>query len=69
MIEAARILGVYAAVLLAAAIAAWLKPPRGVAFQRLDGRAGPQLRPKSPASQLLASAAGLSALAVILTTI
>jgi hypothetical protein len=69
VIEAARILGVYAAVLLAAAIAAWLKPPRGVALQRLDGRAGPQLRPKSLASQLLVLAAGLSALAAVLTTV
>jgi hypothetical protein len=58
MLEAGRILGGFSAVLLLAAIAAWLKLFRGPRLQTLDGR--------TASSQLLMVAAGLSGAAALL---
>ena len=66
MVEAAGILGGISAVLLVAAIAAWIKLIRGPALQALDGRRHPDSGPTEIASQILMLAAGLSAAAAIL---
>jgi hypothetical protein len=66
MLEAARVLGVISAVLLVAAIAAWVRLLRGPTLQRLDGRIGPDSGQAQVASQLLMLAAGLSAVAAVL---
>ena len=66
MLEAAPILGIFSAVLLVAAIAAWVRLLQGPALQRLDGRIGPSSGQAQLASQLLMLAAGLSAVAAVL---
>jgi hypothetical protein len=65
MLEAGRILGGFSAVLLLAAIAAWLKLYRGPRLQTLDGRTGKSVKGEF-ASQLLMVAAGLSGAAALL---
>ena len=66
MLEVARVLGFSAAILLIVAVAAWIKLFRGPELQRLDGSAVPKARNAEIASQLLALAAFLSAVAAIL---
>jgi hypothetical protein len=66
MLEAARILGCFSAVLLVAAVAAWVKLARGPLLQRLDGRIGLNFAQAESASQLLVLALSLSVLAAIL---
>ena len=68
MLESARILAIAAAVLLAVAVAAWLKMYRGPALQRLDGSAESESKMKV-ASQLLGLALGASAVAAVLGTL
>ncbi len=69
MLELARILGGFSAVLLVITIAAWLKLLRAPLLQRLDGRLGLNSGPAEIASQLLVMAAGLSAVAAILAVV
>jgi hypothetical protein len=69
MIEAARILGSVAAVVLIVAVAAWLKLLRGPELQRLDGKIEPTSRPIEIASRLLVLAAGLSAVSAFLACV
>jgi hypothetical protein len=66
VIETANILGALAAVLLLAAIFAWMKLLRGPLAQRADGRAEIDSAQGEVASRLLFWAAGLSTVAVIL---
>lgn len=68
MLESARILAIAAAVLLAVAVAAWVKMYRGPALQRLDGSAASESNAKR-ASQLLGLALGASAVAAVLATL
>ena len=68
MLEAARILGGFSAVLLVAAIVAWTKLLRGPALQRLDGRPDNSGQAEI-ASQLLVLAVGLSGIAAILAVV
>ena len=65
MLEIARVLGFFAAILLIVAVAAWIKLFRGTELQRL-GRGAPNVRNAETASQLLALAVFLSAVAAIL---
>ena len=67
MLQAARALGSIAAVSLILAVAALMKPGRGPALQRLDGRS--DARQTEVAAQLLMFAVGLSALAAALAVI
>jgi hypothetical protein len=66
MLEFARVLGVLSAVLLIVAVAEWVRLFRGPQLQRLDGSAAPKVRNVEIASQLLALAVALSAVAAIL---
>ncbi len=68
MLETARILAIAAAVLLAVALAAWLKIFRGPALQRLDGSAASESNAQT-ASKLLGLALGASAVAAVLATL
>ena len=65
MLEAGRILGGFSAVLLVAAVAAWLKLFRGARLQMLDGRTGSSVEGEF-ASQVLILAAVLSGAAALL---
>jgi len=69
MLEAARILGGFSAVLLVAAIAAWVKLLRGPALQRLDGRPDRSSEQTEIASQMLVLAVGLSGIAAVLAVV
>ena len=69
MLELARILGGLSAVLLVAAIAAWVNLLRAPVLQRLDGRLQGESRAAEIASQLLVAAAGLGAVAAILAVV
>jgi hypothetical protein len=66
MLEVARILGCLSAVLLVAAIAAWVKLLRSPTLQPLDGRVETNSGQGEIASQLLLLAVSLSALAAVL---
>ena len=65
MLEAGRILGGFSAVLLLAAIAAWLKLFRGPRLQTLDGRTASSSKGEF-ASQLLMLAAAFCGVAALL---
>ena len=65
MLEAARIIGCFSAVLLVTAIAAWVQLFRSPALQPIDGSAAPNGKIEI-ASQLLVLAAGLSGVAALL---
>jgi hypothetical protein len=69
MLEVARILGFFAAILLVVAVAAWIKLFRGPELQRLDGGAAPKAGNVEIASQLLVLAAVLSAVAAFLAIV
>jgi len=69
MIEAARILGSFSAVLLIVAVAAWVNLARGPRLQRLDGRSASNLKYAQFASRLLVLAAGLSAISAFLACV
>lgn len=66
MLETARILGSFSAVLLLAAVAAWAKLLRGPLLQPIDRRAAWDRGEAGLASKLLVWAAGLSTAAAIL---
>jgi hypothetical protein len=68
MLEAGRILGGFSAVLLVAAVAAWLKLFRGPRLQTLDGRTPDSVKGEF-ASQLLLVAVGLSGAAALLAIV
>ena len=66
MLEAARLLGCFSAVLLIGAVAAWVILLRGAALQRLDGSAAPNVGSVEFACQLLVLAVSSSAVAALL---
>jgi hypothetical protein len=66
LVEVARILALFSAVLLAGAVAMWAKRLRGPLLQRLDGRIASNGRPAAIAMQLLLVAVGGSAVAAVL---
>ena len=66
MVEAGRVLGVLAAVLLLTAVIAWVKLIRGPLLQRTDGHTGKDAAQGEFASELLFWAAGLSSAAMFL---
>ncbi len=66
MTEAARILGLFSALLLVGSVAIWATMLRGPLLKRLDGRRASNVVPAELASQVLVFAFGMSALAVIL---
>ncbi|MFL6729100.1 MAG: hypothetical protein ACJ8D6_03835 [Sphingomicrobium sp.] len=66
MLQAARVVGSFAAVSLMFAVAAWVKPG-GRSLQRLDGRSEPGQT--ELAARLLVLAFGLSALAAALAIV
>jgi hypothetical protein len=68
MLEVARVLGVFAAILLLVAVAAWTRLFRGSELQRPDGSTAKAGRVEI-ASQLLITAAALSAVAALLAVI
>ena len=68
MLEAGRILGGFSAVLLVAAVAAWLKLFRGPRLHTLDGRTPDSVKGEF-ASQLLLVAVGLSGAAALLAIV
>ena len=68
MLEIARVVGFFAAILLLVAVAAWIKLFRGPELRRLDGRAA-KAGNAEIASRLLALAAVLSAVAASLAII
>lgn len=65
MLEAARIIGCFSAILLVTAIAAWVELFRTPALQPIDGRAAPNGKVEI-ASQILVLAVGLSVVAALL---
>jgi len=65
MLEIARVVGFFAAILLLVAVAAWIKLFRGPELRRLDGRAA-KAGNAEIASQLLVLSAALSAVAAAL---
>ena len=69
MLEAAPIIGGFSAVLLVAAIAAWVKLLRGPPLQSIDGRPAASRAPAELAAQILALAFVLSAVAVVLAIV
>jgi hypothetical protein len=69
MLEAARILGSFSAVLLIVAVTAWLKLVRGPDLQRLDGQTMSNPKQAEFASRLLVLAAGLSAISALLACV
>jgi hypothetical protein len=66
MVEAANILGVFAALLLLMAVIAWVKLIRGPLMQRTNGVADMDSAQGELASELLFWAAGLSTAAAFL---
>jgi hypothetical protein len=66
MVEAANILGMFAAVLLLISVVAWVKLIRGPLMQRTDGRTGIDSDQRQLASEILFWAAGLSSVAALL---
>ena len=66
MREAALIFGLFSAALLIGAVLAWMRLGRGPSLQRIDGRLEPTSGQAEFASQLLALAFGVSAVAAIL---
>jgi hypothetical protein len=68
MLEIARLLGFLAGILLLVAVAAWVRLFRGPALQRLDGSTA-KAGVAETASQLLLTAAALSAAAASLAVI
>jgi hypothetical protein len=66
VIDASRILGFFSVVLLAVAIASWLKLWRRPGLARLDSARAPILAEGEFASRLLVLAASLSAVAALL---
>ena len=66
MLEFARVLGVFSALLLIVAVAVWVKLFAGPQLQRVDGISVQKMRNVEIASQLLALAVALSAVAAIL---
>jgi hypothetical protein len=66
MTEAARILALFSAVLLALSFAIWARWLRGPLLQRLDGRRASNAEPARLAMQLLMLGFGISAVAAIL---
>lgn len=68
MLEAARIIGCFSAILLVTAIATWVKLFRSPALQPIDGSAAPNGRVEI-ASQLLVLAVSLSAVAALLAIV
>jgi hypothetical protein len=66
MLEAARIIGFFSALLLVASVVIWAKRLRGPLLQRLDGRIASNGHPAQIACRLLVAAVGLSALAALL---
>ncbi len=66
MLEAAGILGGFAALLLVGAFALWAKLFRGPELQRLNGRRPPSLGKIEVASRLLLITFSLSAVAAVL---
>jgi hypothetical protein len=65
MLEVARVVGFFAAILLLVAVAAWIKLFRGPKLQSLDGSAATAGNAEI-ASQLLVLSAALSAVAAAL---
>jgi hypothetical protein len=65
MLETSDMLGWFAAALLFAAVAAWLKLGRGPLLQRLNGRTAVKADQVESASRLLVIALGVSAVAAI----
>ena len=66
VVEAAKVIGVLAAVLLLMAILAWIKLIRGPLMQRSDGKTQADPAQGELASELLFLAAGLSTAAALL---
>lgn len=66
MLEAGQILAFFSAVLLIAALAAWVTLYRRPALHRLDGSAAAKFGNFKCASQLLALAVGFSAVSALL---
>ena len=66
MLEAARILAILSVLALGAGLLGWVKLFRSPALQRLDGRQKRTFGRAEMASQLLALAVGLSAVAAVL---
>jgi hypothetical protein len=66
VLEAARIIGFFSALLLVGSVAIWAKTLRGPLLRRLDGRMASNARPAQIAIRLLATAVGLSAVAALL---
>jgi hypothetical protein len=66
MVEAGKVLGVLAAVLLLMAIIAWVELIRGPLMQRMDGHTSMDPSQGEFASELLFWAAGLSTAAMFL---
>jgi hypothetical protein len=66
MLEVARVLGAFSAVLLIVAVSVWVKLFRSPEVQRLDGSVAPKVRNVEIASRLLALAMALSAVSAIL---
>lgn len=66
MTEAARILALFAALVMTASFAIWAKWLRGPLLQRLDGRRASNAQPAALALQLLMLGFGMSAIAAIL---
>lgn len=67
MLEASAMVGWLSAVLLVAAVAAWLMLGRGPLLQRLDGRRTQRANHVENAARLLAIAFAVSAVAAILS--
>ena len=68
MIEAGRILGCFSALLLIAALVAWLKL-RGPALARLDGQIAANTAPTEIVAKLIMSASVIAAVAAILAIV
>jgi hypothetical protein len=66
MVEAGKVLGVLAAVLLLMAVIAWVELIRGPLMQRMDGHTSMDPSQGEFASELLFWAAGLSTAAMFL---
>jgi len=66
MLEAARILGCFSAVLLIGVIAVWIRLSRGPQLQRLDGSTVPSDVAAEGALRFLVMALALSAVATVL---
>lgn len=68
MLEVAHVLGFFAAILLLAAVAEWIKLARGPELRKLGGRAA-KAGNAEIASQLLVLAAALSAVAAAVAVV